>query len=337
MTEHAEADWEQDHSFGQHKKRPGESRTVVVIIITSAMMIVEIVAGWLFGSMALLADGLHMASHAAALTISAIAYVFARRHAHDPQFNFGTGKVNALGGYTGGVLLVLFAIGMAFECAERLLNPVPISFNDAIAVAVLGLVVNVACVFVLGDGHEHAHGHDHGGGHEHDHSHAHDHGHSHGHDHGHSHSHEHAHEHHVSDHNLHAAYLHVLADALTSVLAIGGLLAGKYANWVWVDPLIGVLGAVLVAKWSIGLLRLTARMLLDHRSSEALHQLIAACLTSEADRIVDLHVWRISPDLHAVEVTIVSTQPQPPTAYRAKLPCELGLAHIHIEVHQAKV
>lgn len=324
MTEHAEMDWEQDHSFGQHEKRPGESRTLVVIAITAVMMIVEIVAGWMFGSMALLADGLHMASHAAALTISAFAYVYARQHARDPQFNFGTGKVNALGGYTGGVLLVLFALGMAFECAERLLNPVEINFNDAIAVAVLGLVVNIVCVFVLGDSHQHEHGHDH----DHSHGRSHDHDHHHDHDHGPDHVHE-------RDHNLQAAYLHVLADALTSVLAIGGLLAGKYAHWLWIDPLIGVLGAILVAKWSIGLLRATARMLLDQRSSETLHELLAACLTTDTDRVVDLHVWRIGPDQHAVEATIVSSQPQPPTSYRAKLPRELGLAHIHIEVHRA--
>lgn len=325
MTEQAAAAWEQDHSFGQHQRRPGESRTIVVIGITAVMMVVEIAAGWMSGSMALLADGLHMASHAAALTISAFAYVYARRHAHNPKFNFGTGKVNALGGYTGGVLLVLFSVGMAFECGERLLKPVPIEFNDAIAVAVLGLAVNIFCAFVLSD----SQGHSHNAGHSHDH----------GHDHEHDHSHDcreaasSSSSAHSGDHNLRAAYLHVVADAMTSVLAIAGLLVGKYWGLVWVDPLIGVLGSILVAKWSIGLLRMTARILLDRRSSESLHRLLEACLQTDSDRVVDLHVWLIGPDIHAVEATIVSTNPQLPTVYRSKLPSDLGLAHIHIEVH----
>lgn len=324
MTTDAPA-WEQDHTFGQDLKRPGESRTFLVIGITAVMMIVEIAAGWFFGSMALLADGLHMASHAAALTVSAAAYVFARRYARDQRFNFGTGKVNALAGFTGGVLLVMFSLAMAFECMERLLEPVDIEWNDAIAVAVLGLVVNLMCAVVLGA--------DHGHGHPHDHDHSHD-GHGH-HDHdGHSHDHDMGHGHsHGKDHNLRSAYLHVLADAMTSVVAIIGLVVGKYLHWIWLDPLIGVLGSLLVAKWSIDLLRTTAGVLLDMRASETLHELLRCALKSDVDEVVDLHVWTIGPSIHAVEATVLSSNPRPVADYRARLPAALGLAHIHIEVH----
>lgn len=315
--------WEQDHTFGQDQKRPGENRTFIVIAITAIMMVVEITAGWLYGSMALLADGLHMASHAAALVVSAAAYVFARRHARDARFNFGTGKVNALAGFTGGVVLVMFSVAMAVECFERLLEPIEIDWNDALAVAVLGLVVNVVCVVVLGN--------DHGHDHQHDHDHSHDHSHDHA---GHSHDHDADHRHaHSKDHNLYSAYLHVMADAMTSVVAIVGLLIGKYLHWVWLDPLIGVLGSLLVAKWSLDLLRATARVLLDMRTSQTLDELLRCALQSDADEVVDLHVWAIGPSIHAVEATVLSSNPQPVADYRARLPAALGLAHIHIEVH----
>jgi len=217
-----------DHSFGQDVRRPGESRTLIVIGITAAMMVVEIAAGIAFGSMALLADGLHMGSHAAALTVTAVAYVYARRHAGDPRYSFGTGKVNALGGFSSAVLLAMFALLMVWESVHRFLNPVEIHFDRAILVAVIGLVVNGASALVLGTGHGHGHG-DH---HADDHDHARDHG-PHGHSHGH-------------DHNLRAAYFHVLADALTSVLAIVALLAGKHLGLTWMDPAMGIVGAGLV-------------------------------------------------------------------------------------------
>ncbi|MEO0869101.1 MAG: CDF family Co(II)/Ni(II) efflux transporter DmeF, partial [Cyanobacteria bacterium J06642_11] len=195
--------WQHTHAFGQDRKQRGEFRTIIVIAITAMMMVVEVTTGIIFGSMSLLADGLHMASHAAALTINAFAYIYARRHAHDAKYSFGTGKVNALGGFTGAVLLAIFALMMAWESVGRIANPVEIAFNQAIFVAALGLIVNGASVFILGHNHDHS-------GHEHD-------GHHHHHDHsGHEH---HAHGHH-HDHNLQAAYLHVLADALTSLLAI---------------------------------------------------------------------------------------------------------------------
>mgnify|MGYP005851822403 CR=1 FL=1 len=219
-----------DHIFGQDQRRAGESRTLIVIALTAVTMVVEIVAGWLFGSMALLADGLHMGSHAVALTISAAAYIYARKRAGDPRFSFGTGKVNALGGFTGAILLAGFALLMAGESIHRFIEPVPIRFNSAILVAVVGLVVNGLSVFILGDrGHGHNHHQD--DGHHHDHHH---------------------------DHNLRSAYLHVLADALTSVLAIAALLAGKYLGWNWMDPAMGIVGAILVARWSLGLIRQTS-------------------------------------------------------------------------------
>lgn len=223
--------WRHSHTFGQDIKRIGENRTLLVICITATMMMVEIAAGIFYGSMALLADGLHMASHAVALGISAFAYVYARRHALDARFSFGTGKVNSLGGYTGAVLLAVFALIMAWESLIRLANPIDIAFDQAILVAVLGLVVNGASVFILGNQHSHEHGHDH-----------HD-------DHG---------DHDDHDLNLKAAYFHVMADALTSVLAIGALLAGKYLGYSWMDPLMGIVGAILVARWSIGLLKTTS-------------------------------------------------------------------------------
>ena len=228
MQEDALARWRHDHSFGQDRRRPGERRTQLVIVITATMMVIEIAAGVLFGSMALLADGLHMASHAVALGINAYAYAYARRHAHDASYSFGTGKVNTLGGFTGAVLLAAFALLMASESVQRLVAPVPIAFNQAIWVAVLGLVVNGVSMLILGHHHGHAHDHDH-----HDHEHP-------------EHDHE-AHEGAGHDHNLVSAYLHVLADALTSLLAIVALLAAKYFGLTWMDPFMGIVGAVLVA------------------------------------------------------------------------------------------
>lgn len=298
--------WQHDHAFGQDRKRPGESRTLIVIAITFTMMVVEIAAGVIFGSMALLADGLHMASHAAALTINAFAYVYARRHAHDMRFSFGTGKVNALGGFTGAVLLAIFALIMAWESFDRIIHPVPIAFDQAIVVAILGLIVNGVSVFILG--------------HEHD-------------EHEHHHDHHHTHHH---DHNLKAAYLHVLADALTSLLAIVALLAAKHAGMTWMDPVMGVVGALLVSRWSWGLLRSTSDVLLDKQGPENVRTKIRETLEGEGDRVADLHVWSIGPNIHGVIVAIVADDPRSPEHYKNALPADLGLAHVTIEVHARK-
>ncbi len=306
MGERSLSDWQHDHTFGQDVRRPGERRTFIVIAITATMMVAEIAAGILFGSMALLADGLHMASHAAALTITAIAYVFARRHAGDARYSFGTGKVNALGGFTGAVLLALFALLMVSESVDRFLHPVEILFDQAIVVAILGLVVNGASAWILGGG---QHGHEH-----HDHSH-----------HGHAHT----------DHNLRSAYLHVLADALTSVLAILALLSGKHLGLSWMDPAMGIVGAALVARWSWGLLRETARVLLDRQAPAGLLDGVRGAIENGGDdRVADLHVWSIGPGLFAASIIVVSDSPRSPDHYRDLLPRGSGLAHTIVEVHR---
>ncbi len=293
--------WEHDHTFGQDMKRPGERRTHIVIALTAAMMVVEVVAGLAFGSMALLADGLHMASHACALTISALAYLYTRRHAHNTEFSFGAGKMNALGGFTGAVLLAVIAVMMGWESVERILSPVGIAFNQAIAVTVVGLAVNGACVVILGRQHE---GHDH---------------------------------HHKHDHNLRSAYLHVLADALTSLLAIFALLAGKYYGLNWMDPAMGVVGAVLVARWSVGLLRTTAAVLLDKQAPPSVQERVRSALEADGDaRVADLHIWAIAPGLQSIVASVVTSQPQPPEHYKRLLPQDLHLAHQTIEVHRCR-
>jgi cation diffusion facilitator family transporter len=301
MQEEQLARWRHSHNFGQDQKRPGEFRTLVVIAITAAMMIVEIAAGIAFGSMALLADGLHMGSHAVALSINAFAYIYARRHAHNARYSFGTGKVNTLGGYTGAVLLAVFAAIMAWESVLRLIEPVSIAFNPAIFVAVIGLIVNGASVLILGVGHEHSHGHDH--------------------------------QHH--DHNLKSAYLHVLADALTSLLAIFALLIAKYFGAVWMDPLMGIVGAVLVARWSLGLLRSTSAILLDEQGPESTQKAIRDSIEQDpGDRIVDLHLWTVGPGIYSVIISVVSRSPQDPQHYRSLLPEHLNLHHVSFEIHK---
>jgi len=292
--------WKHSHSFGQDERRPGETRTFIVIAITASMMLVEIAAGIAYGSMALLADGLHMGSHAVALGINAFAYVYARRHAHNQRYSFGTGKVNTLGGYTGAILLAVFAAIMAWESILRLITPVEIAFNQAIFVAVLGLLVNGGSVFILGVDHDHDHEHDH---------------------------------HH--DHNLKSAYLHVMADALTSLLAIFALLIGKYFGMIWMDPLMGIVGAILVARWSFGLLKSTSSILLDEQGSEETEAAIREALEQDSDnKVVDLHIWTVGPGIQSAVISIVSRSPMKPDHYKSALPTHLHLQHISIEVHQ---
>ncbi len=302
--------WQHSQSFGQHLKRPGETRTLIVIVLTGAMMLVEIGAGLAFGSMALLADGLHMASHTAALSINAFAYIYARRHAHNEGFSFGTGKVNTLGGFTGAVLLTGFAIFMAWESIERLMSPVEIGFNQAIFVASMGLIVNGASILILG--HSHSPGPDataEPGPHDHI-------------------------QHHWHDHNLLAAYLHVLADALISLLAIFALLGAKYLGWIWADPAMGIVGAILVARWSLGLVHSTAQLLLDREAPAELCAKVKDSIETEDDnRIVDLHIWAIGPNIYSLIASIITHHPQPPDHYKALIPKNLNVVHMTIEVH----
>jgi cation diffusion facilitator family transporter len=303
--------WVHDHTFGQDRKKSAEHRTLIVIVITLVTMAVEIAAGIAFGSMALLADGLHMGSHASALTISAFAYYYTRRHATDARFNFGTGKVSSLAGFASAVMLVLFALVMAWESIARFISPVAIGFNQAIFVAVLGLIVNGICLLILG-GHGHSHGQssreDDGGDHD---------------------------GHEQMDHNFRSAYLHVLADALTSMLAIFALLAGKYLGQGWLDPFMGVVGAALVVRWSWGLLHSSARVLLDMRAPEELREEIRKAIESEGDdRISDMHVWSVGPGLYAAEIAVVSSRSLETAEYYNLLPKKLGLVHITVETHQ---
>ncbi len=300
--------WTHRHVFGQDRRRDGERKTLLVIALTAATMVLEISTGILFGSMALLADGLHMASHTVALGITAFAYFYARRHAANPRFSFGTGKVNALGGFTGALLLAGFSLAMAWESLARFIAPVPIAFDQAIAVAVLGLVVNGVSVLLLDDGHSHDHDHDHDSGHAHGHHH---------------------------DHNLRSAYLHVLADALTSLLAIVALLAGKYLGLAWMDPAMGIVGALLVARWSVGLLRDTCRVLLDEQAPEALCARLREAVEAHGhDRVADLHLWSIGPGLHAAEIAVVTHDDLSPAEVKARLPDELRVVHATVEIHR---
>ena len=307
MSSDYQTDLRHDHSFGQDKKRSGENRTLIVILLTAVMMVIEIVAGLAFGSMALLADGLHMASHAAALSISAFAYYFARKRAHDRSFSFGTGKVNSLGGYTGAVLLVIFALLMVSESIHRLIVPVEISFNQAIGVAILGLIVNGASVFILGhEDHHHGHTHDHGV------------------------------EGHTQDHNLRAAYLHVLADTLTSLLAIVALLAAKYYGWIWMDPIMGIVGAVLITKWSMGLLKQTSSVLLDQQGPDHLVDSVISRIKSLPCKteIIDLHVWSIGPNIYSAAITIVADNENSVRMFKSEMHTLTEIVHSTIEVHQ---
>jgi cation diffusion facilitator family transporter len=311
-----------------------------VVGITLVMMAGEIVAGIAFGSMALLADGWHMGTHAAALGVAAFAYAYARRHAADPRYTFGTGKVGALGGFASAVGLAVVALLVFGESAVRLGRPVTIRFDEAIGVAVLGLIVNIVCAWLLKD---EPHGHEHG-------SPAHpgplpppeaegegelDHDHEHHDDHDDDHHHDHAHHHHAHrDHNLRAAYLHVLADALTSVLAIVALVAGRTLGWSFMDPVMGLVGSIVIARWSVGLLRDTSAVLLDAEIAPELKGAIRAAIEAhDGDRVADLHVWRVGPRHLAAIVSIVATNPRAPAHYRERLRGFGDLAHVTVEVH----
>jgi cation diffusion facilitator family transporter len=306
------SDWQHAHNFGQERVRAGEWRTWIVIGLTTAMMVWEILAGIVYGSMALLADGLHMGSHATALGITAFAYVYARRHAYDRRFSFGTGKVNALGGFTGAVLLAGFALMMAVQSIERLFDPVAIAFNSAILVAITCLVVNGVCALILKDD-------------DHDH-----------HGHAHAHRHEHA-KHGHSDHNLRSAYLHVLADALTSLLAIFALLAAKYFGLYWMDPMMGIVGATLITRWSWSLLRDAGGVLLDRQAPDALCQSIRDRIEGDRDaRISDLHVWSIGPHLYAAAIALVANSPKSAQHYKRLIAATPSLVHVTIEVNRCE-
>jgi cation diffusion facilitator family transporter len=262
-------------------------------------------AGILFGSMALLADGWHMATHAAALGIAALAYLFARKQARNARFTFGTGKFGDLAAFASAVILAIVAIQIAFESAERLINPVAIAYREAIAVAVLGLVVNLVSALLLRDQHD---------------------------DHHHGHHHDHGHAHQQRDNNLRAAYVHVLADAATSVLAIAALVTAMLLQWRWADPVVGIIGALVIASWAVGLLRASGSVLLDVNNDSKMEGLIRERLETRGDLVTDLHLWQIGPGHRAAIVSLVSDHPLPPSHYKARLSGLHGLSHVTVEV-----
>lgn len=308
--------------------RKNERRTAAVVVVTLVMMVVELVVGTWTRSMALTADGWHMGTHAGALGLALIAYWYARSRARSAEFSFGTGKVYALSGFASALVLGVAALWMAVESVGRLLWPRLIDFREALPVAIVGLLVNVGCAALL-SGHEHEHR-----DHDHDHGvHAHEHG-GHAHDHG-----GHAHEGSAVEHdlNLRAAYLHVLADALTSVLAIGALLAGRYLELERLDPAMGILGGVLIGRWAVGLARTSARQLLDVTPSEQLKQQVARALEGIDDvRVADLHVWELGPERRGCLVTVVTGAPRATSFYRARVLEAVSFAHLTVEVHRCE-
>lgn len=300
--------WQHTHVFDEGNPL-AERHTRWVVWLTATMMVAEIAGGWVFNSMALLADGWHMSSHALALGLSVVAYAAARRFAHDPRFAFGTWKIEILGGYTSAVFLVAVAALMVFQSVERLLAPTPIHYDQAIAIAVLGLLVNLVCAWLLKDGHGHHHHH---GGHRH-------------------------HHHHHQDLNLRSAYLHVLADAATSLFAIVALFGGKLWGAAWLDPVMGLLGATLVSIWAYGLLRDTSRVLIDaemDRPVVAEIREVVAALPIAAE-ISDLHVWRVGKDKYACILALVVEDDIAPDAVRQALGIHEELVHITVEVNRA--
>ncbi|HET7752942.1 MAG TPA: CDF family Co(II)/Ni(II) efflux transporter DmeF [Anaeromyxobacteraceae bacterium] len=316
--------WEHEHAFVAAEGSSGERRTRWVVAITLAMMAGEIVAGLAFNSMALLADGWHMGTHAAALGVAVFAYRYARRHARDPRYSFGTGKVGALGGFASAVGLGVVAVVVFGESASRLAHPLTIRFDEAIAVAVLGLAVNLACALLLRDDHDHHH---HAGDDRHEHDHHDDHSHP-------AHAHGHGAQAH-RDHNLRAAYLHVLADALTSVLAITALVAGRTFGWTWMDPMMGLVGSVVIARWSFGLLRDTSAVLLDAEVAADRRDAIRAAVEARSgDRVADLHVWRVGPRHLAAIVSVVTSDPRDAAHYKRLLGAFPDLVHVTVEVHR---
>jgi cation diffusion facilitator family transporter len=305
--------WQHRHDYAADRKA-SERRTRWVIAITLAMMAAEIAAGWRWQSMALLADGWHMGTHAAAIGVAALSYALARRWAGDTRFSFGPWKVEVLGAYTSAVLLGVVALGIAAESALRLWSPRAVAYDESLGVAVLGLAVNALCAWLL-----------HGGPWRGPHHHAHDA------------AHDHAHDHDPADLNLKAAYLHVLADAATSVLAIAALLAGKFAGWGWLDPAIGLVGAAMIALWSVGLLRQTSKILLDREMDDPLAAQVRRRLESDHDaRVADLHLWRVGDARFACHVTLVADRPLTADLYRERLHELDALAHVSIEVNRCR-
>ncbi|HYZ22781.1 MAG TPA: CDF family Co(II)/Ni(II) efflux transporter DmeF [Rhodopila sp.] len=296
------------HVFLGEEHELAERRTWAVIALCGAMMLLEIVGGVLFGSIALVADGLHMSTHAGALLLAALAYSYARRHAHDPRFTFGTGKLGDLAGFTSAIVLAMIALLIAWEAVQRFAAPVPIHFAEAIPIAALGLAVNAASAWLLSGGHDQAHGH--------------------GHDHAHSQGHDEAHR----DNNLRAAVIHVMADAAVSVLVIVGLVLARAFGWLWMDPLAGIIGAGVIASWAYGLVRDTGRILLDMNPDDALATRLRQEIEADGDRLTDLHIWRLGPGHLGAVLSVVTSHGRQPADYRDRLRHFPALSHVTVEV-----
>jgi cation diffusion facilitator family transporter len=311
MHSHDISRWGHSHDFSVDTSR-AQKLMRRVIALTGLMMVVEIVAGSVFNSMALTADGWHMATHVSAFVLTALAYFYDRRHARDPRFSFGTGKISVLGGYTSAVVLAVVAAIMAGESVRRMFAPVQIHFGEAIGIACIGLAVNLVCAFLLrGEPHHHHHGHDdhHGAGHE-----------------------PHGHPHH--DLNLRAAFAHVLADALTSVTAIVALTAGRYLGWVRLDPIMGLVGAGVIGSWVYSLVRDTSTILLDRTPADTdLPVVVRESIESDGDSLItDLHVWQVGAGKFAAIIGVVAHEPKTPEEYREALKVHEELVHVTIEV-----
>lgn len=307
------------HDYLGHAHDDNARRTKAVAWLSAVMMVGEIVAGYWTGSMALLADGFHMATHVGALGIAAVAYSYAKRHVANPRYSWGTGKVGELAGFGSAVVLGIVSLFIAYESITRLADPHPVIFGDAIMVAVLGLAINLISAFMLSGGH---YGHHH-----------HHHGHAHGHGHGHHHDHDHAHDQHGGDTNMRAAYVHVLADALTSVMAILALVAGRYLGWVWLDPAVGLLGAIVIANWSVGLMRQASSVLLDAADPKLADEVRARVEAPGDTRIHDFHIWRIGPTAHAVVLAVEGIQaPLSSAVIHDRLSDMAALGHVTVEI-----
>ncbi len=327
MHTHDLSDWIHSHTFDQGS-RAAERGTRWVMWITAVMMVFEIAAGWWYNSMALLADGWHMSSHAVALGLSAFAYAAARKYALDPRFAFGTWKIEVLAGFASALFLLAVAAWMVVGSVERLLDSKPIHYQEAIVISVLGLVVNLVCALILGRSHE-----DHGHGHGHSHGHAHAHGHAHGHGHGHGHGAAARQQ----DLNLKAAYLHVIADAATSVLAVIALIGGLVWGWSWLDPVMGIVGAVMVALWAKGLLVETGKVLLDremdHPVVDEIREVVETGLEAGDTRVTDLHVWRVGKQVYSCALSVVTHDlALTPDAVRQQLAIHEEIVHCTIEI-----
>ena len=315
MTNAADA-LRHEHVFLGKDHDRNARRTLWVVALTAVMMVGEIIAGVVYGSMALLADGFHMATHAGALAIAALAYAFAKRNARNPRYTFGTGKVGDLAGFASALVLGVIALAIAAESAQRLVSPTTVAFDQAIVIAIIGLAVNlVSAALLAGGGHHHDHGHRHHQTHEHHH-------HEHDHHHGHS-----------SDNNLRAAYIHVLADALTSVLAIVALVAGKYGGWAWLDPAMGIVGAVVIARWSWSLMKASAAVLLDTADPHLVEEIRQEIEDPGDSWIADLHVWRVGPDAHAAVLTVATRPTVDLATIRDRLKPVHELVHVTVERH----